>query len=444
MAEAQGMKEARRETSLQIKMLIGFALGLVAGLLVHMTSAEAEWVDTLTTYVTGPIGQIFLRLLFMLVIPLLFSALVIGIAEMGDVRSLKRIGIKTLLYTVFVSAIAVLIALAVVNFFQPGVGVDPTLAQSLLADAREGAGAIVSSAKEKPAGISIFLTIVPSNIVSAAAANDILAVMFFALMFGIGLLLVETPSAKRLQESIEGIFHVSMRLISIVIRLAPIAIAAFMFNLASVFGWDLLVRLSAFVGVVLLALGIHMFLIYSLALRLVGGVSPLWFFRGSQEAIVMAFSTASSNATLPTALRVADDQLGLPTRISRFVLTIGATANQNGTAIFEGVTVLFLAQFFGVELSLTQQALVLFVCILGGIGTAGVPAGSLPVIALILGMVGVPPEGIGLVLGVDRFLDMCRTALNVTGDLAAAVVISRGEADLPLPGEKEEALARDL
>lgn len=151
----------------------------------------------------------------------------------------------------------------------------------------------------------------------------------------------------------------------------------------------------------------------------------------------MAFSTASSNATLPTAIRVAEDKLNLPPRVSRFVLTIGATANQNGTAIFEGVTVLFLAQIFGVDLSLTQQALVLLICILGGIGTAGVPAGSLPVVALILGMIGVPPEGIGLVLGVDRFLDMCRTTLNVTGDLTLATVVSRGE---PHSGETEDLL----
>jgi DAACS family dicarboxylate/amino acid:cation (Na+ or H+) symporter len=154
------------------------------------------------------------------------------------------------------------------------------------------------------------------------------------------------------------------------------------------------------------------------------------FFRNCEEAIIMAFSTASSNATLPTALKVAEEKLLLPRRVSRFVLTIGATANQNGTAIFEGITVLFLAQFFGVQLDLWQQVTVLLICILGGIGTAGVPAGSLPVVALILGMVGVPPEGIGLVLGVDRFLDMCRTTLNVTGDLAAAVVVSRGEKDV--------------
>jgi DAACS family dicarboxylate/amino acid:cation (Na+ or H+) symporter len=210
-----------------------------------------------------------------------------------------------------------------------------------------------------------------------------------------------------------------------------------MFNLAAVFGWDLLLRLGAFTGVVLLALGAQMFIVYPLLLKVFGGVSPLWFFRQSEEAMIMAFSTASSNATLPTAIRVAETGLNLPPRVARFVLTIGATANQYGTAIFEGVTVLFLAQFFGVELSLGQQVLVLVMCILGGIGTAGVPAGSLPVVALILGMVGVPPEGIGLVLGVDRFLDMCRTTLNVTGDLTAAVVISRGE---PHEGERADQI----
>jgi DAACS family dicarboxylate/amino acid:cation (Na+ or H+) symporter len=181
-----------------------------------------------------------------------------------------------------------------------------------------------------------------------------------------------------------------------------------------------------------------MFVTYSIAIKLFTGRSPLGFFRDIQEAIVMAFSTASSNVTLPTALRVAEDNLKLPPRVSRFVLTIGATANQNGTAIFEGVTVLFLAQFFGFELTMWQQITVLLMCILGGIGTAGVPAGSLPVVMIILAMVGVPPQAIGLILGVDRFLDMCRTALNVTGDLAIATMVSRGEEHVPapvLPGE---------
>ncbi len=420
----------KRGFGLQWQMLAGFVIGLAAGLAANVGAHDAAWVDWLTTYVTGPIGQIFLRLLFMLVIPLLFSALVVGVAEMGDVGALKRVGLRTLLFTVVVSGIAVVLALTFTNLLQPGAGVDPARAAQLLADTREGAGAIISGQADKPSGVGAFLAIIPNNVFAAAADNDILAVMFFALVFGIGLLITDTKRANELQNVIEGLFHVAMRLISIIIRAAPLAIACFMFNLAAVFGWELLYYLGTYVGVVLLALGTHMFIVYPLVLKLAGGVSPLWFFRNVQEAMVMAFSTASSNATLPTALRVAETRLKLPPRVARFVLTIGATANQNGTAIFEGVTVLFLAQFFHVDLSLTQQVTVLLICILGGIGTAGVPAGSLPVVALILGMVGVPPEGIGLVLGVDRFLDMCRTTLNVTGDLACATVVSRGEPDV--------------
>ena len=417
----------RRGISLQWQMLIGFLVGLVLGLIANATVSDAAWVEWISTYVTGPVGQIFLRLIFMMVMPLLVSALIVGIAEMGDIGSLKRVGLKTLAFTVVVSGVAVVLALAVTNYFQPGMGVDHAQAQQMLDGARQGAGAILSSQADKPMGVDAVLAIIPSNIVTAMSTSDILAVMVFALIFGIGMLLTSTPQTALLLNIFEAIFQVSMRLMGLIIRLAPIAIACFMFNLASLFGWELLVKLGAYVGVVLLALGIHMFVTYPLLLKFAGGVSPVWFFRQSQEAMVMAFSTASSNATLPTAMRVAEHKLGLPRRIARFVLTIGATANQNGTAIFEGVTVLFLAQFFGVELDLGQQAMVLFICILGGIGTAGVPAGSLPVVALILGMIGVPPEGIGLVLGVDRFLDMCRTTLNVTGDLACATVVSRGE-----------------
>ncbi len=426
-------KTAKRTMALHVQMLIGFLVGLAAGLIVYMTQPDAPWVETVTTYVTGPIGEIFLRLLFMLVIPLLFSALVVGIAEMGDIRSLKRVGLKTLFLTVLLSAIGVLLALGATNLLQPGVGVDPADAARLLGESRERTGDLLQTSAEQPSGIQALLNIIPRNVFAAAAANDILAVMFFALAFGIGLLLVNNPAAQRLQEAIEGLFSVTMRLIEFIIRLAPLAVAAFMFNLAAVFGWELLIRLGAYVGVVLLVLAIHMFVTYSVALKLVAGISPVAFFRGIQEAMVMAFSTASSNATLPTALRVAETELKLPQRVSRFVLTIGATANQNGTAIFEGITVLFLAQFVGIELTLWQQVTVLLMCILGGIGTAGVPAGSLPVGVIILAMVGVPPAAIGLVLGVDRFLDMCRTALNVTGDLAIATMVSRGEEHAPAP-----------
>ena len=410
------------------KMLIGFLAGLALGLVAHyLSGADAGWVKWLTTYVTQPAGTLFLRLIFMLVIPLLFSALVIGVAEMGDVRSLGRVGWKTLGYTVVASGIAVALGLLLVNWLQPGAGVDPAAAQAMLAQGADRAKDIVGATATQPRGLDMLLAIVPDNVVKAAAENTILAVMFFALMLGIGLVLTRSAATDTLLRGIQGLFEVSMTLIGLVIRLAPYAVFCFMFNLAALFGWDLLRSLGAYVGVVVLALAIHLLVVYSLMLKFLGGWSPATFFRGVQGAMVMAFSTASSNATLPVSLRVAEEKLHLPKNISRFVLTVGATANQNGTALFEGVTVLFLAQFFGVDLSLSQQVTVMFVCILGGIGTAGVPAGSLPVVALICGMVGVPPEGIGLILGVDRFLDMCRTTLNVTGDLMLAAVVSKGE-----------------
>ncbi|HUD30551.1 MAG TPA: dicarboxylate/amino acid:cation symporter [Novosphingobium sp.] len=409
---------------LQLRILIGFVGGLALGLLAYTFARDADWVATIIAYVTMPIGQIFLRLLFMLVLPLLFSALVIGIAEMGEISALRKVGVATLIYTLIVSGIAVAISLLVVNTIRPGDGVDRQAAQDLLAKGADSAGSILQSSTKAASGVDAVLALVPSNVVTAMSNNDILAVMFFALFFGIGLLLVNTPRTQTLKGAIEGIFEVAMKLIGLVIQLAPFAIFCFMFNLSAQFGWDLLGKLAAFVGVVLLALGLQMFGVYPLLLAFIARKSPVAFFRQTREVSVLAFSTASSNATLPTSLRVADEELKLPNRIARFVLTIGATANQNGTAMFEGVTVIFLAQFFGVELDLGQQLYVMVICILAGIGTAGVPAGSLPVVALILGSVGVPPEGIGLIIGVDRFLDMCRTTLNVVGDLVCATVIS--------------------
>lgn len=418
------------ETRLQYYMLAGFLGGLLLGLLTYSVARDAAWVDTVVTYVTGPIGQIFLRLLFMLVLPLLLSALIIGVADMGEIATLRSIGIRTLVYTVVVATIAVGISLLTVNIIRPGAGVDPAVAATLLEQSRAGAASITSNLGESKSGIEQLISIVPTNIVGAMSTNDILAVMFFALMFGIGFLLVPQEKTATLRRAVDGVFEISMRLIGLVIRLAPIAIFCFMFNLAAQFGWDLIFRLFSFVGVVVLALGIQLFVTFPILLRTLGRKSPVAFFREVREPMVMAFATASSNATLPTSLRAAQEQLRLPPTVSRFVLTIGATANQNGSAMFEGVTVLFLAQFFGVDLTLGQQAMVMMICVLGGIGTAGIPAATLPVIALILGSVGAPPEGIGIVLGVDRFLDMCRTTVNVIGDLVAAQVVSATSGEL--------------
>ncbi|HEV2082868.1 MAG TPA: dicarboxylate/amino acid:cation symporter [Brevundimonas sp.] len=423
---------------LYVWMLLGFTLGLAGGLYVNQNDLVVlPWVME----IVQAVGQIFLRLLFMLVLPLLFAALAVGVAEMGDLKSLGRVGFKTLIFSILVSAIAVAIGLGMVNWFRPGDGVDPVLAQQLLAEGAEGAAGIVGNAPTSIEAGKFFLDMIPSNVVTAAAENQILPVMVFALIFGIGMVMAKSPATDRLQETLQGLFEVMMKLINLVIRLAPIAIAALMFNLAALFGWDLLIRLGAYAGVAIGAMALHMFVVYPLLVLIFGGMNPLRFANGVKEPFVVAFSTASSNATLPIALKAAEEKLKLPRRISRFVLTVGATANQNGTALFEGVTVLFLAQFFNIDLSLHQQLVVMLVCILGGIGTAGVPAGSLPVIALILVMVGVPAEGIGLILGVDRFLDMCRTTLNVTGDLVAATVVSRGESDAIVPADEPEPVA---
>nr|PZM90657.1 MAG: dicarboxylate/amino acid:cation symporter [Pseudomonadota bacterium] len=405
-------------------MLLGFAVGVVAGLVAHFfTEGNGAVLRFVTTYVTGPIGQIFLRALFMLILPLVFSALVMGIVEMKDLRTMGRAGLRLLLYTILFTGTAVVVGMTLVNVLRPGEGFDRDLAESLIAGTSERVADIVESSRQAPSGIGFVVGLVPSNVVGAAASNDILGVMVFALIFGIGIVLTPSSATERLKEVIDGTLQVSMTLIDLVLRFAPYAVACLVFNLAAQFGWGLLVRLASFVGVALLAMVIHGFVFYPLMIRY-SGRNPVRFFRKAEEALLVAFSTASSNAALPTTLRVAEERLGLPEKVARFVLTVGATANQNGTALFEGITVLFLAQFYGVDLSLGQQALVMFVCILGGVGTAGVPAGSLPVIAMICGMVGIPVEGIGIILGVDRFLDMCRTTLNVAGDLVITAVIA--------------------
>jgi DAACS family dicarboxylate/amino acid:cation (Na+ or H+) symporter len=418
------------------KVLLGFAIGIGGGAAAHLIGADNVWIAGLIDYVAAPAGQLFLRLLFMLVLPLMFSALILGVTEIGDIASLGRIGWRTLLYTVTVTCIAIGIGLFVVNLLQPGRGMDPDMLQQAIASS--GQAKAITEARPSLSVVEMLLGIVPRNVVHAAAEGELLAVMFFALMIGVAIVLKPTPATLRFKEMIQGLNEIVMTLIGLVIRLTPYAVAALMFALTARFGWELLAKLGHYAFAVILAIALHMFVVLPTWVRLMGGMSPLRFFRESQEAILTAFSTASSTGTLPTTLKVAEQNLKLPPKVARFVLTIGASANHHGTALFEGLTTLFLVQCFGVELGLGQQVMVLGLCVLGSIGTAGVPAGSLPVIAMILTYLHVPPEGIALILGVDRFLDMCRTALNVTGDLATAVVVARREdaSALALPAKE--------
>ncbi len=419
--------------ALHYKVLIGFMLGTLVGLVVHATAADASWVQTVIEYVTKPAGKIFLNLLFMLVVPLMFSALVLGVAELGDIASLGRLGWKTLTYTATVTALAVGIGLVCVNLFQPGLHMEAGLVEQTMSGNVLKAGEIVSKGNELRL-MDLLVNIVPHNIVGAMADDkQKLGIVFFALMIGIGLVMKPTAGTQAFKNALHGLFEICMHLIGMFIKLAPYAVACFMFNLTSQLGWDVIRSLAWFVLTVMVALAIHGFVVLPLWVRTMGGMSPRTFFRGTQEATLTAFATASSTATLPVTLRVAEEELKLPRKVSRFVLTVGASANHHGTALFEGITVLFLAQVFGLELGLPQQLIVLILCILGGIGTAGIPSGSLPVIAMICGIIGIKPEGIGIILGVNTFLDMCRTALNVSGDLATAVVVAHrsGEKDMP-------------
>jgi DAACS family dicarboxylate/amino acid:cation (Na+ or H+) symporter len=403
------------------RLLLGFVLGAGLGVLASLLlGPHSPTLELAVRYVSEPIGKIFIRALLMLVIPIIFSALVVGVAEL-DLAQLGRLGLRTLSYTVVISTIAVLIGLGLTNWVQPGSG----LSREFLAQARSSVTA--TAAPVASSALDLIVAIVPNNPIQAAANGDMIGFIFFSALFGIALAMTRSEAALKMKQVIQGLFDVSMKLIEMVLKLAPLGVGMLLFTLTARMGVTVLAQLGAYVGVVLLGLGLHLFGVYSVSVKFFGGRAPLQFFRDVRVALLTAFSTASSNATLPTALRVADENLKLPQHVSRFVLTAGATMNQNGTALFEGVTVLFLAQAYGVDLALGQQLVVMVICILAGIGTAGVPAGSLPVIAMILGTLGVPPEGIGLIVGVDRLLDMCRTTVNVAGDLAAAVFVARGE-----------------
>jgi DAACS family dicarboxylate/amino acid:cation (Na+ or H+) symporter len=421
--------------SLHVKMLLGFLVGAIAGGLAYAYGYALDgegvrqampWLAVTLKWVTQPVGSIFLNLLFMLVLPLVFSALVLGVVEIGDPKALGRIGLKTLAFILLVTGIAVTIGLVAVNVFQPGVGIDPEVGQKLIAESSSQAAGIVERG-EAASAMQVLLSIVPRNPLQAGVEGNLIGVMFFALLFGIGAATVKTEGVRTFVGTLQGIYDITLKLINAVIKLAPYAVAALIFNLIAVKGFAALLPLAKFVAVAVGALAVHMFVVFPLLLLFIGRMNPIEFFKKAEPVILTAFSTSSSSATLPTTLRVAEEVLGTPKRIGRFVCTLGATANMNGTALFEGVVVLFLAQFFGIELGFGQQVLVLLMCILGGIGAAGVPGGSLPVIASILVMFGIPPEGIALILGVDRFIDMCRTAVNVTGDLVGTVVVSRGE-----------------
>jgi len=424
---------ARQRRPLHVRILLGMILGALCGAIAQMSLGRDDpSVKWIVSNLAQPTGQVFLRLIFMIVVPLIVSALALGVAEIGDARRVGRVGVRALIMTVALSGIAVAIGLAAVNIVRPGSGIDPERRNELMAlygDA-ESAGARVQQAREAESLVDSLLSMIPRNPVeeaSRALEGGLLPLMVFAIILGLAISAVGAEPARPLRELLASLFAVSLKVIEFAMRLAPVGVFALVFSTAALLGLDAVVALGKYVSVVLGALAAHLLVTYSLALRLVARRRPADFFRQIRAVMLTAFATASSNATLPTALRAAEEEVGLPRDVSTFVLTVGATANQNGTALFEGITVLFLAQFFGIELSVLQQLTVMLLAVMAGVGTAGVPAGSWPMIALILLRVGVPAGSIALVLGIDRILDMSRTVLNVTGDLTIAACVAAME-----------------
>lgn len=413
------------------KIFLGLILGAITGVLCNKFLQDSAFVAFMQKYLSDPLGKIFLNMLIMVVIPLVFSSLALGVAQIGDLKQLGRIGVRTMLYFLMVTAIAVAIGLVLVNTIRPGDYLPAETKDKLMAqygkEASEKMGAAEQASTEF--GIQTLVNVVPRNPIAVLARPnpDMLALIFVALMAGIALTLIVQDKAQPVIRLLEGVNEISVKIINIAMKLAPYGVAALIFSVTSRFGFDLIVALGMYVVTVLAGLALHQFGALAVLIRLFARYNPLKFFKKVETVMLTAFSTSSSNATLPTTMMVSQENLGIPPKIAGFVIPLGATMNMNGTALFEGVTVLFIAQVFGVNLDLTTQLIVVIMSVLTAVGAAGVPSGAIPLLILVLQMVHVPPEGIAIILGVDRILDMCRTVLNVTGDITCAAYIARSE-----------------
>jgi DAACS family dicarboxylate/amino acid:cation (Na+ or H+) symporter len=420
-ASGKGMK---LHTKILLGLVVGAALGIAANFVLGGEHPTVAWLNR---YIAGPVGQIFLRMLFMIVVPLVFVSIALGVAGLGDLRRVGRVGGKAIAYFLITTAFAATLGLIAVNLVRPGERLDATVRTELLATYAQDASARVQAAATSNFGIETIVNIVPRNPIRAAVDLELLSLIFFAFIFGAALTMITVERATPVIRFFEGVNDVVIKIVEFAMRLAPYGVIALIFGVTSRFGFDLLAPLASYVLVVIVALVLHGFVTNSIILRTLIGLSPRVFFSRIRTSIVTAFSTSSSNATLPTNLAVIEKNVGVPPSIAGFVLPIGSTMCMNGTALFEGITVLFLAQVFGVGLSLGQQVIVVIMSVLTAVGAAGVPGGSIPLLVGILSMFGIPPEGIAIVLGVDRILDMSRTTVNVIGDLCATTWVAKSE-----------------
>lgn len=410
-------------------ILAGLAAGVVLGL-AGRAGLEPAALDWLVGSVAQPLGQLFLRLVFMAVVPLVPSALILGVAEIGDVGKVGRVGLRTLAFTVLFSGAAVLIGVGLTNAVRPGEGLPEAAREELKARFSGGAGKVVENASKAKGAAETLTSLIPKNPVAEAVnafEGGLIPLMVFSLALGAALSAMEEETTRPLKDLLRALQGAMLKIIGFAMRLAPVGVAGLVFSVTATAGLDVVGMLAKYMALVLGALLLHAVLVYGSALRVFARRRPGEFLKGSSDVLLTAFATSSSSATLPLTLKAAREELGIPRAVGDFVLTVGATANQNGTALYEGVTVLFLAQFFGVELSFGQQVTVVLWSVMAGVGTAGVPGGSLPLIVVVLQNIGVPGEAIGVILGVDRLLDMSRTVVNVAGDLVIAACVGAAE-----------------
>jgi len=398
------MQKAKWKLSLTAQIAIGLLLGVIGGILMH------DYADVAKEYIK-PIGTIYLNLIKMIVVPVVTLSIIQGVVSLQDIRKVGAIGGKTVLYFLCTTAFAVTIGLLLANVLQVGRGFELP------------AGELAYSAKEAPSFIDTIVNIFPSNIVAPFASATMLQVIVVALFFGFGIILVGEKGRKA-AEVVDSFAEVSFKIMDIIIRLSAIGVFALILPVVAEQGVEVLLPLLHVILVAYLAYVIHMVLVYSASVAAFARVSPLKFFKEMSKPIVFAFSSASSVGTLPFNME-ATQRLGVRKEVSSFVLPLGATINMDGTAIYQGVCVVFIARIFGVDLSLTQQLTVVLTSVLASIGTAGVPGSGMIMLAMVLQSVGLPVEGIALVAGIDRILDMGRTTVNITGDAACAVCVNK-------------------
>ena len=409
------MSESKK-MNLTTKVLLGMALGIALGLFFNLTGMNAEGSFVNTYIVNGLfhiVGKMFVNMLKMLVVPLVFFSLICGVCGIGDVRMLGRVGSKS--FGLYMLTTAIAIATAIVIAATLGIGDGLNLAS----DAS-------FTGKEAPPLSQVLIDIIPKNPVNAMANGDMLPIIFFSIMVGISMLMVG-EKAKAFIEGAEIANEIMMKMVNIIMALAPYAVFALIAKAIANLGLDLLVSLAGYVLVLVAALMIHLFVTLMIVLKLFSGLSPAMFIRKIRNAQVFAFSTASSNATIPVTMRTVTERFGVNNSVASFTVPFGATINMDGTAIMQGVATVFIANVYGVDLGMGGYLTVILMSVLASIGTAGVPGVGLIMLSMVFAQVGLPIEGIGLVLGVDRLMDMIRTAVNVSGDAAVSSIVAKSE-----------------